>query len=145
VFLDSGRLAVAVQGHPKPGMVANTTLNFYRRKGGSLVETHRFVTELLLVQMCPNRDAGRLITTWTIGTTFRTGVFAWDTKDDPRIALWQDWKYSEPEFMADTNTVIFGVNAARDQPPDMATIYRWTGREYKILPLVPWSERYRTK
>ena len=120
VFLDANRLVVALQSLPKPGMFASTTLSFYGREGNALVETHRFVTELPLVQMYPNRDADRLITTWTIGTTYRTGIFAWHKSGDFRVVLWQDWKYSEPEFLGDANRVIFGVSAMRDEPPNMA-------------------------
>jgi hypothetical protein len=90
-------------------------------------------------------DQIQLRGTWTIGTTYRTGIFAWHKSGDLRVVLWQDWKHSEPEFLGDANRVIFGVNAMRDEPPNMAMIYRWSGTEYKILPLVPWSERYQAK
>lgn len=144
-FLDPDRLVVAVQGEPKDRkFLLGTTLSFYGRRSGVLTETHRFTTEYLLIQMYPNIQDDRLITTWETGTMHRTGIFVWE-KADLRLVLWEEWKNYPPEFLDAANTVVFAVGVEAGQPPEKAAIYRWDGKDYKLIPLVPWTERHKSK
>ncbi len=149
LFVDAGRnqMAVVVEGPRRPDELPPRLLSFYSRKGGQLVETHRFTTPNSFVAMHPTIDRTRLITTWASGSAYRTGIFALD-KRNVRLVLWLGWKLP-PEFVDldgdGEEEVIHAIDGFAGAEPDKADIYKWTGRDYQLIRRVPWSARYERK
>lgn len=149
-FLDVDRnhLVVVVEGPRRPDELPWRVLSFYVRKGGRLTEGYRFTTTFSFVEMHPNEEGSRLITTWAAGSGHRTVIFAWE-KDVVRGVLWLGWQ-RPPEFVDldgdGEEEIIHAVpNVPSYRPSDTAEIYKWTGRDYQLLRTVPWSDRYLTK
>ena len=149
-FIDDDRncLAVLVEEPGKPEELPERVLSFYFRKQGRLVETYRFTTPNSFETMYPTREGKRLITTWATGSGHRTGIFA-IVNGAVQVVFWIGWNHP-PQFVDidgdGEEEIIHAVPVfPSSKTPEVAEIYKWDGREYKLLRNVPWARRFESK
>jgi len=138
---------VAVSDERESGRnVTRRTLRFYKREAANYVEDHRFTTHYQFVTMWSEPVGKRLFTTWASGSAYRTGVFAIEGAA-VRLVMWIAWK--SPLEFADVDgdgepEIINGVDGHAGGPPERAIVYRWSGNDYVLMGVVPFTERFRS-
>ena len=135
-----------------PNTLPTRVMTIYKKKDTQLNEIYEFLTPDFPVNIYQmGESCSRLFTAWTGGSAHHFNVFAYS--EGRIVKVLEISSKLMPEFAIDKsgNEIILVTQLAwkenkktggKEQVPDSTNIYKWNGKEYMKIKVVPWKSRF---